>query len=210
MKIQYEVVSVDPLLLFQRMATASTNHDNMSDIFRYELCSYPPALFELPDMMRQANKASLGDGLWSPVLESSPKPPEQAQYVSDVGALLYIIPWTKRASSDNIHRSYQTYVTRKYGRAIVVFDGYLGAPSTKDCTHIRRSGGYISSTVHLDHTMTLQTKKETFLANTQNKQRVIKMLGNKLESVGCDVSHTKGDADVLVVETAVKSADQTS
>ena len=70
-KIQDEVVIVDPLLLFQRLATASTKRDNMSDIFRYELCSYPPALFESPDMMRQANKAGSGDGLWSPVIESS-------------------------------------------------------------------------------------------------------------------------------------------
>ena len=60
----------------------------------------------------------------------------------------------------------------------MVFDGYLDAPSTKYCTHII-SGGYIASTVHFDHTMTLQTKKEEFLANTQNKQRLINMLGNR-------------------------------
>ena len=76
MKIKDEVVSVDPLLLFQRLVSAGTRCDGLPTIFRYELCSYPPALFESPDLMRSGNKATLADNLWSTAIEESPKPPE--------------------------------------------------------------------------------------------------------------------------------------
>jgi hypothetical protein len=207
-KIRDEVVSVDPLLLFQRLVIAGTRCDRLPDIFRYELCSYPPALFESPDMMTEANKAKLADSLWSTTIEVSPKPPDQIQYVLDGGALLHKIPWTKGASWDEILRTYTNYVTRRYGKAIIVFDGYSDSPSTKDCTHTRRSGGCVGVAVHFDDIMALQTKKGEFLSNTQNKQRFIHMLGNRLETAGCDVHHAKGDADLLVVETAVACAEQ--
>ena len=45
------------------------------------------SLFDSPDMMRQANKASLADSLWSTTIDGSPKPSEQVQYVLDGGAL---------------------------------------------------------------------------------------------------------------------------
>ena len=37
---------MDPQLLFQRLIIASQSLDNMSAIFKYELCSYPPSLFD--------------------------------------------------------------------------------------------------------------------------------------------------------------------
>lgn len=207
-KIKDEEVHVDPLLLFQRLVTAGTRCGDLTEVFRYELCSYPPAMFESPQMMRPANKAILADSLWSSVIEAAPKPPDQAQFVLDGGALLHRIPWTKGSSWDDILKMYTTYVINRYGRATVVFDGYLDTPSTKDSTHTRRSGGCIGSAVHFDVTMALQTKKEEFLSNSQNKQRFINMLGSRLEAVGCEVHHAKGDADVLVVEAAVACAEK--
>ena len=38
---------------------------------------------------------------------------------------------------------------------------------------------------------------------TMTKQRFIRMLGHRLEHVGCETRHAKGDADVLIVETTV-------
>ncbi|CAM1297738.1 Uncharacterised protein r2_g707 [Pycnogonum litorale] len=55
--------------------------------------------------------------------------------------------------------------------------------------------------------MVSQTKKEEFLANA-HKQRFINMLGNRLQIVGCEVHHAGGDADLLVVTTAVACAEQ--
>ena len=51
--------------------------------------------------------------------------------------------------------------------------------------------------------MTLCVKKEEFLRNKENKQRFIDMLGGKLEQCGCQVVNASGDADLLIVKTAV-------
>ena len=36
----------------------------MAKVFQYELCSYPPALFENKCTPREASKATLADALW--------------------------------------------------------------------------------------------------------------------------------------------------
>ena len=60
--------------------------------------------------------------------------------VLDGGALLHRIPCPKGKKYDEICDTYVEYVLPKYGRATVVFDGYLDGPSTKDATHDRSSG----------------------------------------------------------------------
>ena len=46
-KIGDESVHVDPQVLFQRLVTVSREReDTLTSIFSYELCSFPPALFE--------------------------------------------------------------------------------------------------------------------------------------------------------------------
>ena len=207
-KIKDEVVHIDPMLLFQRLVIAGTRCGDLNEVFKHELCSYPPAMFESPLMMKEAHKASLADSIWSSEIEAAPKPQEQVLFVLDGGALLHRIPWTKGSTFEDILGMYTAYITHRYHRATAVFDGYLDSPSTKDCTHKRRSGGRLGAVVHFDPTMVLQTKKDEFLSNTKNKQRFINMLGFRLEAIGCQVHHAKGDADVLVVETAVACAEK--
>lgn len=45
-KIDGVAVQIDPQLLFQRLTIAAKVTENLEDIFKYELCSYPPALFD--------------------------------------------------------------------------------------------------------------------------------------------------------------------
>ena len=55
-------------------------------VFKYELCSYPPALFESQFLLREAQKPVLADTLWS--LLQTPNIPavsDQVQYVLDGG-----------------------------------------------------------------------------------------------------------------------------
>jgi hypothetical protein len=68
---------------------------------------------------------------------------------------------------------YTEYVTRKYGDATVVFDGYEKT-NTKDMTHQRRSKGN-AGTMTFTADMVITMKKEQFLANRQNKQQFIFM-----------------------------------
>ena len=55
--------------------------------------------------------------------------------------------------------------------------------------------------------MVLQTGKEEFPSNKENKQRFIHMLIAKLQNSGCEVRHARGDADLLIMETAVAAAE---
>ena len=63
------------------------------------------------------------------------------------------------------------YVKSNYKNAVVVFDGYEGGPSTKDTTHLRRTGGCTSTPVKFTEDMTLTLKKGQFLKiKRTNKQ----------------------------------------
>ena len=80
-----------------------------------------------------------------------------------------------------------------------MFDGYQEELSTKDGAHERR-------TMDFTRDMVTMSKKEDLLSNKDNKQRFIRMLGQRLEHLGCETRHAKGDANVLIVETTVQSA----
>jgi len=205
-KVRDEPVQVDPQLLFQRLITIGTKNDEVKDVFDHELCQYPPALFESSHVMRSANKSSLGDALWTSEVAALPGPSKTVQYVLDGGALLHRIPWTRGSRWEQIFEQYKSYVLGRYGKAVVVFDGYGEEPSTKDCAHMRRTGGKIGAAVHFIPNMTLQTKKEEFLSNQDNNQKFIAILAQRLEQSGCEVHQAKADADLLIVQTAIASA----
>ena len=72
---------------------------------------------------------------------------------------------------------------------------------------MRWSGGVVSTLVNFNGDMTIQTKKEAFLANSINKQRFIIMLSDRLHASGCRTIHAEGDADTVIVQTTVRCAD---
>lgn len=98
---------------------------------------------------------------------------------------------------------YAEYIMGKYRNAVVVFDGYTNEPSTKDCAHLRRTHGISSAQVKFYVNTPFKSKKEQFLSNCQNKQNFINMLGKYLQERDIGVKHAAGDADVLIVTTAV-------
>ncbi len=61
-------------------------------MFRYELCSHPPSLFDDSLMMREPQKGVLAEAIGSKVSQDAPVPSD-VQYVLDGGALLHRIPW---------------------------------------------------------------------------------------------------------------------
>lgn len=98
-------------------------------------------------------------------------------------------------------------MARKYGQAIVVFDGYDSErPSTKDMTHQKRAKGKYSPTVTFSEEMKVTYKKDHFLSNVKNKQRFINMLSRCLQEKNCQTIHAEEDADALIVQTAIESA----
>ncbi|KAJ8398943.1 hypothetical protein AAFF_G00416100 [Aldrovandia affinis] len=159
-------------------------------------------LFDISLLLRQPQKPVLADAIWA--LHT----PGHVQYVLDGGALVQRIPWTRGSTYKDICKLYSEYVTRKYGEAVVVFDGYQGT-STKDMTHRRRAGGRVGATVTMDEYMPVTMNKDEFLANNTNKQQFINMLSGHLQK-NCQTYHAPGDADLLIVQKAVESATTTN
>jgi len=136
-KIQDEHVHADPQLLFQRLVIIGTNNGELQKVFDHELCQYPPTLFDSVNSIRLTTKSSLADALWCSEAAKLLGPSQTVQYVLDGGTVLRRVPWTKGATYDQIceGEQYSAYVTKKYGKATVVFDGYSETSSTKDCSY---------------------------------------------------------------------------
>lgn len=212
-RIDNEQVEIDPQLLFQRLILASNTSEDLPTIFRYELSSYPTSLFDSALMLRQANKPALADAIWSrlspQVITEKVPCVADVQYVLDGGALLHRVVWPTLGSAtfEEVFSLYCNYVTKKYGRPIVVFDGYDNSTvSTKQMTQQRRSSGKVGTTVTFEEDMKVTTKKDVFLANTKNKQRFLTMLSRSLSHRQCETRHADGDADLLIVKAAIESA----
>lgn len=207
-KIDGQLIQCDPQLLFQRLMLACKSDDDMGKYFRYELCTFPAALFDSPHMPREAQKSVLAKTMWNATTHIGPaRLQTNVQYVVDGGALLHVIQWPKGCPTyREICIVYCEYVVRKYGKAVIVFDGYKDA-STKDITHLRRTRGKVSKKVNFTDEMKVTMRKDQFLTNTANKHNFIMMLGQYLESYGCQVVHADADADVVIVQAALDSAD---
>jgi hypothetical protein len=112
-------------------------------------------------------------------------PAGNVQYVVDGGALLQRIPWKQGETYTAIINTYAKYVTRKYGRSIVVLDGYEAGPSIKDAVHLKRTAGAVGPTVHFILNMVMKCEKRDFLNITTNKQHFINLLAAKLKRERC-------------------------
>ena len=79
--------------------------------------------------------------------------------------------WMALHSFSTSHGQEHTrYVLKKFGGAIVVFNGY-DRTSTKDMTHRRQAKGQASVTATFTEEVQLPMKKEQFIANKTNKQK---------------------------------------
>lgn len=209
-KVRDEVVHIDPQLLFQRLVTAGQCSDNMAEVFQYELCSYPPALFESKFTPREASKSTLADALWKCMPADTPVSTGNAQYILDGGALLHRVPWSKGDTYGDICQHYVKYVSKHYGKPFIVFDGYMGGPTTKDVVHRKRSVTYVGAAVQVSDSMVFKGKREDFLSNKDNKHRFIGLLRDHLERQGIHTDQATADADLLIVQTAVAASEHTS
>ena len=123
--------------LFQRLVLVACSAEDeaaVKNTFDYELSTIAEALYETPELLHEAQKSTLADSLWSLVDQNTASiPSENVRFVLDGGALLHRIPWSR-----SILSTYGNFVSKNYGEAIIVFDGYK-AFTTKDMTHKRRS-----------------------------------------------------------------------
>ena len=144
--------------------------------------------------------------MWSRLTPDIAGPTGEVQHVLDGAALLHRIQWPRCFPTyQEICTLYCNNVSRYFGSAIVVFDGYRN-PSTNYMTHQRRTGGKSGVEATFTEDMKLTTTKDIFLANGTNKQNAIGMLSRYLQLEGGVTHHAQGDADLLIAHTAVQSA----
>ena len=150
-------IQVDPQLLFQRLSIIATGgrFDNPKSLFKHEMCSYPHALFDTSLLPRKANKPALADAVWTDVKNTSSEATGNVNFVLDGGALIHRVSWHRSFTCDAVYSVYVQCVIQRYGKAMVVFDGYKNGPSTKDCTHQRRTS-LSTPTVAFDSSMLLR------------------------------------------------------
>ena len=82
---------MDPQLLFQRRIIASQSLDDMSAIVKYELCSYPPSLFD-SSLILKLQKPALADALWAKLSSDATGPQGEVQ----------CLEWWRTPSSDHL------------------------------------------------------------------------------------------------------------
>ena len=107
-------------------------------------------------------------------------------HVNDESYLLQRVIWDRFVTFNEIIQKYINYVQSRYGKCVVIFDGYRNGPSTKDHEHRRRSMKVVISSdvcVYLASEFSSTSQKE-FLSNTRNKQPFIDLLGDGLKSTG--------------------------
>ena len=101
---------------------------------------------------------------------------------------------------------YSNFVLKKYGKAIVVFDGHKNGPSTKDMTHLRRNQKCSPRPIIFTENTKFMLSKEDFLSNLTNKEQFIHLIGDKLKKDGCTVNFAEEDADVEIVKASLDAS----
>ena len=87
----------------------------------------------------------------------------------------------------------------------VVFDRYSDKNSRKAQEHHRRTT-ITSASLEINGNTKVTFNREAFLANTNNKDQLIKLLCARLKEAGFSVMQCEGDADISIVKTGIEYA----
>ena len=202
-RIEEDIVPINPLLIFQRMCIAKESEQELEKFLTYELAPFPLSLFN-DEGMRKCVKSSMYKAF---KVHSGDINFGDTMYVIDGGHLLHRVIWHRGESFSSICNNYVTYVRSKYkSNVIIVFDGYpedAANRSTKYAERFRRSRKTTSVDILFDETMIPTVSQSKFLGNDANKNRLIRMLKTKFEAENVMVKQATEDADSLIINTAI-------
>ena len=204
-KVREEVIPVNTMQLFSRIVCVIKTDKDFASCLEYEVAPRPLSLFN-EISMRKTQKSVMYDVIES-VADSQQTYPAGSTFVLDGGHLLRRVIWPQHGSYSDIYSSYVKYVQKHYEthtcRAVIVFDGYSDAPSTKSAEQNRRAIKAQSTEILFTDDMPITIRQERFLTNGKNKARFIEGLTRHLEHAEIEVKHAVADADVLIVRTAI-------
>jgi hypothetical protein len=184
---------------------AALRSPNMEPCFAYELTAVPMSLFKDATSMRKTEKSQLARELFKQGKYSSTNV-MTAGFVINGGWLLHEVKWQPGGVFEDIFHQHVQFIVHHFGRNVrVVFDGYDSGPTTKDHEHLRRSTK-AAPTVVFYYSTPAYSNQAAFLANQQNKKAFVDQLMQHLIAAGMNVDQAAGDADCLIVDTALQAA----
>lgn len=202
--IREENVIVNTEELFARIVLIK-GKEEFADLLKYELSPRPPALFDQMSM-RKTNKAALCT-IFESATPCESDAPHNTLHVVDGGFLLHKCSWQKGETYDEICKKYVDHIIWQYKEtAVVIFDGYDGPLNTKCEEQKRRSSKKTSVDLKVIEGIPSCTTQEEFLGNSKNKVQLISMLRSKLTEANVANHQAQGDADTLIVSTALHLA----
>lgn len=206
-KVRDKRVDVEPLTIFQRLCIIKQSDQELKEHFKYELAPYPMALFT-EEGMRKETKSKLYSA-FTP-LPQNISVEADVFVVVDGGYLLHKVIWHRNNSVRDIITGYANYVFSQFGRNVaVVFDGYSrdGAEkSTKTAERVRRYGSLNCNEIIFDESTIIKMAQEKFLANDNNKRRLIALICSTFQSQGIETKQAVEDADCDIVNVALEKS----
>lgn len=190
--------------LFNRLMATVTDQNDVKSCFSYEFSLFPPSIFSGIHELRQTTKSELMavfDKILCPV-SILPSSSTQYHFYIDGGLLLHRLVWKTPCSYSDLFQQYLQYLKKHYGeKVVVIFDGY-GNITTKSLTQRRRGmARSVASEIILSDEVPI--KQAEFLLNSKNKEKFIHHLQIYLRRNGVVCKQADGDADLLLVETAL-------
>ena len=176
LKIDNEVVNIDPLIPFSRIILLDERGEETTPCFEYELTNYLFTLFK-DGMMRNCNKASLCSFLMEGITNANL--PTEIVQVNNGEALLCQIKSFLCTKFSDIYKLYEKHWHSKYGYCDVVSDCYGNGPSAKDMQHTNRSGTGLPDITFKSDEKCVKSQDD-FLNNQNNKARFAAGLRNYL------------------------------
>ena len=159
--------------------------------------------------MRKVDNSELGREIKKNVRNIMPDyatqfPPDSIPVIDD-GWLLHFIRWKKNATYADVLGQYSSFLRTKYGMCCVLFDGYE-YDSTKDHEPKRRQTGKVSASIVIAENAQVHRDQQAFFSNEKNKTNFISLLTTHLRGTGHQVEVRCGDADTLIVSSALEFA----
>ena len=152
--------------------------------------------------MRDATKSKLREYLTKNIKQCDL--PNNAAHVVDGGALLRTVKWLPNLTHEGIVAQYKDYLMATFGPCIVVLMATKMEQTQKNI-NIRYEGqSYLKLSRELNRKV--EVPQNMFLKNGKNKKMFIKLLGNNFRANGFPIFEAIGDADILIVKTAIQQA----
>uniref|UniRef100_A0A8D8W6L2 Uncharacterized protein n=1 Tax=Cacopsylla melanoneura TaxID=428564 RepID=A0A8D8W6L2_9HEMI len=183
-KIHDETVTVDPMLLSQRISICKKSDEDLVEFLKYELAPFPLALFN-ENGMRKTAKSVLYT-LFEPTKKTM-TPSEHAT----CNCCGWGLPSTQSRLAErhtpvsSICDGYIRYIRKNYPSQnhTVVFDGYF-LMSTKAEEQKRRYRLKKSVYIIVNLDTVICIKPEAFLSNPKNKHQLITLLMSRMQEKG--------------------------